>query len=68
MKEELWKCIPEIEGYIASNTGKIMSLPKLGTNLTGKIKTNGSNGKLLKPRQQFHRYWQVGYLPQVKQH
>ena len=62
MKEELWKCIPEIEGYIASNTGKIMSLPKLGTNLTGKIKTNGSNGKLLKPRKQFHGYWQVGLV------
>ena len=62
MKEELWKCIPEIEGYIASNTGKIMSLPKLATEskLTGKTNTNGSNGKLLKPRQQFHGYWQVG--------
>jgi hypothetical protein len=62
MKEELWKCIPGIEGYIASNTGKIMSLPKLATTskLTGKTKTNGSNGKLLKPRKQFHGYWQVG--------
>jgi hypothetical protein len=62
MKEELWKCIPEIEGYVASNTGKIMSLPKLATTskLTGKTKTNGSTGKLLKPRQQFMGYWQVG--------
>jgi hypothetical protein len=60
MKQELWKYIPDVEGYIVSNTGKVMSLPKLGNKLTGKIKTNGSNGKLLKPRKQFHGYWQVG--------
>lgn len=60
MIEEVWKYIPDVEGYIVSNTGKVMSLPKLGNKLTGKIKTNGSNGKLLKPRKQFQGYWQVG--------
>lgn len=59
MKEELWKYIPDVEGYMVSNTGKVMVLPKLGTKLTGKTNTNGTNGKLLKPRKQFMGYWQV---------
>jgi len=52
MKQELWKAIPGIDGYIASNTGKIMSLPKLATakQTTGKIGTNGKAGKVLSPR------------------
>jgi hypothetical protein len=60
MIEELWKYIPDVEGYMVSNTGKVMSLPKLGDKLTGKVKTSGTNGKLLKPRKQFMGYWQVG--------
>lgn len=60
VKEELWKCIPGIEGYIVSNTGKVMSLPVLGSKITGKTKTNGKAGKLLSPRKQYQGYWQVG--------
>ncbi len=60
MKEELWKLIPGIKGYIVSNTGKVMVLPRLGNKLTGKIQTNGAFGKVLKPRKQYQGYWQVG--------
>lgn len=59
-KEELWKCIAGVDGYIVSNTGKVMSLPKLGDKITGKTKTNGKSGKLLSPRKQYQGYWQVG--------
>ena len=62
MTQEVWKCIPGIEGYIVSNTGKVMSLPKLGDKLTGKTRTNGKTGKILSPRQQFQGYWQVHLL------
>ncbi len=60
MKEELWKLIPGIKGYIVSNTGKVMVLPRLGNKLTGKTQTNGAFGKVLKPRKQYQGYWQVG--------
>ena len=59
MKQELWKLIPEVEGYIVSNTGKVMVLPTLGDKLTGKTQTSGSCGKVLKARKQFQGYWQV---------
>ena len=67
MKEEVWKLIPEIDGYVVSNYGRVMSLPRLGNSLTGKIATNGRVGKILKPRKQLHGYWQVGLRVNGKQ-
>jgi len=51
MKEELWKCIPEYDGYIVSNKGRVMVLPS---------KTSARKGKVLKPRKQYTGYYQVG--------
>jgi len=67
MSQELWKLIPNVAGYMVSNTGKVMSLPTQGNKLTGKIKTNGKPGRLLKPRKQYHGYWQVALYVDGKQ-
>jgi hypothetical protein len=61
-KEE-WKCIPDYSGYIVSDRGNIMVLPKLPKkeNGYGKVKgeTNGRPGHLLSPRPTFHGHMQV---------
>jgi hypothetical protein len=62
LKEE-WKCIPDYSGYIVSDRGNIMVLPKLpkNENAYGKVKreTNGRPGHLLSPRPTFHGHLQV---------
>lgn len=52
MIQEKWKCIPGYSKYIASNTGKIMRLPKLATNPTNRVtgNTDGRYGIVLSPR------------------
>jgi hypothetical protein len=61
-KEE-WKCIPDYSGYIVSDRGNVMVLPKFpkNENAYGKLKreTNGRPGHLLSPRATFHGHLQV---------
>jgi hypothetical protein len=51
MKKELWRCIPEFDGYIVSNLGRVMSLPSTKSKLPGRV---------LSARKQFGGYYQVG--------
>jgi len=49
--QELWRIIPEYPKYLASNTGKIMSLPTVGKSTNNYvIQTNQKAGRVLKPR------------------
>jgi hypothetical protein len=59
-KEE-WKCIPDYSGYIVSDVGNVMVLPKFPKNEYGKVKgeTKGRPGHLLSPRPTFHGHMQV---------
>lgn len=59
-KEE-WKCIPDYSGYIVSDRGNVMVLPKFPKNQYGRVKgeTNGRPGHILSPRPTFHGHMQV---------
>jgi hypothetical protein len=59
-KEE-WKCIPDYSGYIVSDRGNVMVLPKFPKNEYGKVKgeTKGRPGHILSARPTFHGHMQV---------